>query len=327
MHTQRLTHWATGLFWGTLGVAAESGAADALASDAPLCALGLHAAAALTLGLFAGGPRRRSLFVAAAIVFTLPLLGALGLLWVIVPAWRLRRPIEHDDVIELAMPELDRHAVAPTIATAPIELVLRSGGAPKKRVASVMALRTMDAQQAVPLLRVALSDPHEDVRLLAYAILERREKDLRRRIERARAALAAAPPTAAEASALRALVNAHWELARGGFVSGAIETHTLDAAVSYGHRALLATPDGSLALLLARIRLRQNKAVLALRYLRAAKTLGVARAVLAPLYAEVAFLLRRFDVVGALLAEAGEAPLARPRLASVAEFWNERSET
>ncbi|MEI4920362.1 hypothetical protein Q8G81_32905, partial [Klebsiella pneumoniae] len=92
--------------------------------------------------------------VASALVFTLPLLGALGVLWVVVPAWRLRRPVERDDVIELAVPALDPNAATPTIAAAPIELTLRSGGAAHKRVASVMALRKMDAQQAVPLLRV-----------------------------------------------------------------------------------------------------------------------------------------------------------------------------
>jgi hypothetical protein len=69
--------------------------------------------------------------------------------------------------------------------------------------------------------------------------------------------------------------------------------------------------------------MRRGDAASALRYLRAASALGVATSVLAPLYAEAAFLLRRFDAVAPLLAEAGDA-LARPRLAAVAQFWTGR---
>jgi hypothetical protein len=190
----------------------------------------------------------------------------------------------------------------------------------------------MDAKHAVPLLRVALSDAHEDVRLLAYAILERREKDLRRRIEMALSdleALQAPGETEAalpRAAALRALAELHWELVHGGFVGGELEGPTLEASLRHGHASLLLVADGSLALLLARIRLRQGHANAALRYLRAANSLGVANAALAPLYAEVAFLMRRFERIAPLLAQAGEAPLARPRLAAVAAFWHDRGE-
>jgi hypothetical protein len=77
---------------------------------------------------------------------------------------------------------------------------------------------------------------------------------------------------------------------------------------------------------LSRIQLRALKPGSALRYLRAASSLGVSNAVLAPLYAEAAFLLRRFDAIGPLLAAAGNAPLGRPKLDAVARFWTARED-
>jgi hypothetical protein len=178
-------------------------------------------------------------------------------------------------------------------------------------------------------LRVALGDSHEDVRLLAYAILERREKELRGRIDGLLEDLSSEATQAdadgnKRAAVLKALAVQHWELVHGGFLAGDVEKQTLATAVRYGHEALRLSPDGSLALLLARIQLRNRKPSSAQRYLQAASTLGVANAALAPLYAEVAFLLRRFDAIGPLLSEAGNAPLARPKLDAVARFWTQR---
>jgi hypothetical protein len=60
------------------------------------------------------------------------------------------------------------------------------------RVAAVKALRNMEATRAIPLLRRALGDPSEDVRLLAHAILDRRERNIRAQLEASLAQLDAA---------------------------------------------------------------------------------------------------------------------------------------
>jgi hypothetical protein len=326
-------------------LSAEAGAVLCALRGEQAPAVGLHALSALAFGLWAADGKfmsRPGPFIAACMmVFTIPVLGALGVAFLIVPAWRSQRPAEHDGIVEISLP----HAAAVSgggsalegaqqvrIAPAPIEVVLRSGGAAQKRVASVMTLRRMDAARAVPLLRVALGDTNEDVRLLAYAILERREKELRGRIEvllndlEALQAASAADEDKQRAAVQKALAEQHWELVHGGFVSGDVEKQTLTAAVRYGHEALLHGQDGSLSLLLGRIQLRACKPGSALHYLRAASSLGVANSVLAPLYAEAAFLMRRFDAIGPLLAEAGNAPMARPKLDAVARFWTARED-
>jgi hypothetical protein len=336
--------WMSAL-WLFLALGAELGALLYAAQGQQALAVGLHALSALGFGVWAAEGKvmsRPGPFIAACVmVFTIPVLGALGVALLIVPAWRGQRPAEDDGVVEISLP----HAAADggsgsaqagaqqvRIAPGPIEHVLLTQNVAQKRVASVMTLRRMDAQRAVPLLRVALGDTHEDVRLLAYAILERREKELRGRIEvllsdlEAFQAGSAATEGKQRAAVLKSLAEQHWELVHGGFVSGDVEKQTLSSAVRYGHEALLIAPDGSLSLLLARIQLRARKPGSAQRYLSAASSLGVSNTVLAPLYAETAFLLRRFDVIGPLMAEAGNTPQSRPKLDAVARFWTARED-
>ncbi|HET8935623.1 MAG TPA: hypothetical protein VFN67_19375 [Polyangiales bacterium] len=333
---------ALGLFFA---LSAELGALLCALRSEQALAVGLHALSALGFGAWAADGKVMSrpgvFFATCVMVFTIPILGALGVALLIVPAWRGQRPSEDDGVVEISLPHAaaaggghsaQEGAAQVIVAPAPIEVVLRTQGTAQKRVASVMTLRRMDAQRAVPLLRVALSDKHEDVRLLAYAILERREKELRGRIEvllgdlEALQAGSAAGEGKQRAAVLKALAEQHWELVHGGFVNGDVEKQTLISGVNYGHDSLLLSPDGSLALLLARMQLRARKPGSAQRYLSAAAELGVANSVLAPLYAETAFLLRRFDAVGPLLAEAGNATLARPKLDAVARFWGARED-
>jgi hypothetical protein len=321
--------------WQLAGLLAESSAALLLLGHKPVPALLSHLLAALALGVAAAAgslvQRRAALLVVFALVLSLPVVGSIGVCAVVLPAWRARRPELHDGVLELGMPDYvsaELASVAP-LAEAPIEVTLRRNGSSRSRIEAVMSLRRMEAQRAVPLLRVALGDAHEDVRLLSYAILERREKELRGRIELALhelepAGITAATATRPRAAILKALAELHWELVHAGFASGEQQTATLHTATRYGHAALLAQPDGSLALLLGRMRLRSGDPTGALKYLRAAAALGIASGALAPLYAEAAFLMRRFDVIARLLHHSGDAQATRPGLDAVVRFWANR---
>jgi hypothetical protein len=260
------------------------------------------------------------------LVLSLPVLGVIGTALVVLPAWASRRAEQDDNVLEIGLPVTDDSGSDDMERqdAEPIEKVLCCGAA-AHRVDAVMSLRRMSAERALPLLRVALLDPSEEVRLLAYAIIERREKELRGQIEQALQALEAqtASPTPQRRAALhKTLAERHWELAHGQFVSGELLRTALDLATRHGHASLAAQPDGALAVLLGRVRLRASDATGALRYLRAAAALGVDDCVLAPLYAEAAFLLRRFRSVRPLLARASRSANARPRLEPILRFWN-----
>jgi len=229
-------------------------------------------------------------------------------------------------VVELDLPGVpeDDEPVAVRSGVVPIRSVLEVAPSVRLRVEAVMALRRMDAKQAVPLLRLAFSDPSEDVRLLAFAILERREKALRSRIQLGLRELdngGVSLPVSTRARLRRRLAQDHWELVYGGFVTGDSESRVLEAAEAHAEGALESKFVGATALLLARILLRQRRADRARACLERAESEGVPGAACAPLLAEAAFVARRFGEVPGHLARVPRAQLQRAGLLPLAEFW------
>jgi hypothetical protein len=265
---------------------------------------------------------------AAVLVLTLPVVGAALLAFVAWPSWRRRPESSGAALVEVALPDGSGDIDEPPLARAPearpIRELLRDATSADERVRAVMALRHMDARRAVPLLKLAFSHPSEDVRLLAFAILERREKRLRagiRALERRLAQLESrSRPLPCEQTRWRAqchrrLAQYYWELCYGGFVSGDLEIEALERAARYALAADAEQGDAATALLLARIHLRQRKATEAWHCLERAELAGAHR--------EAAYALRRFDEIPRLLRRMERPELCRPDLAEVAQFWTE----
>ncbi len=339
MHPNRNNWWSVGLVAAlTLALGSQVAALLMISAGRMLHAVAWHLVAALASALagfraaVGGGADARPQFaavVAFSFALTLPVLGLLGLVWVLLPHWVSARRKDEDRVLELELPEFhetEQIGVDAEGGVSTIEDELSEGRPVEQRVRSVMALRRMDPQRAVPLLRVALADPSEDVRLLAYAILERREKQIRRRITQALASLRSGAATrlgdTERAVVVRGLANDHWELVYGGFSEGEGERLNLEQAAKWADEALHARFDGTLAILLARVRLKQGRAAEAWQLIVAAERGGVATDVCAPLLAEAAFLLREFECIPRLLAHVDGNPLRAPRLQPVARFWN-----
>jgi len=223
-----------------------------------------------------------------------------------------------------------RAASRPFSSAAPlrsIQQVLRESSSAEERVGAVMALRHMDVRRAVPLLRQAFAHESEDVRLLAFAILERREKRLRARIQAAESQLKrassqpATEPSERAARWHRRLGRDHWELVYGGFVSGDLEPAVLGKAREHLERAVALEPEPGPLRLLGRICLRQRDPAAARAWLARARDAGAAAATLAPWLAEAAWQERRFGEVAAILRSVPRAALRRPELDAVAAFW------
>jgi hypothetical protein len=177
---------------------------------------------------------------------------------------------------------------------------LRAGGprtpsGARPASARVAAARGRDDPGAIALLRGALADPEEDVRLVAHAVLESKHRGAYRRLHELTGELATAP--AARCATLhRRLAAEHWELARTGLAEGDCLVHALDRARHHAQLALAEDPDQpSLWLLLARTALYRGTAEQAEAALIRALALGLPPVIAAPYLAEAAFLQRRFD--------------------------------
>jgi hypothetical protein len=268
---------------------------------------------------------------AALLTFCLPGVGAAILAFVAWPSFLKERAAERAAIVEVPLPDGSSLAAGQRPFSAaparPIQQVLRESSSAEERVRAVMALRNMDARRAVPLLRQAFAHESEDVRLLAFAILERREKRLRARIQAAESQLKRAtsqPTTAPSERAVRwhrRLGRDHWELVYGGFVSFDLEPAVLAKASEHLARTVAIEPDAGLLVLLGRICLRQRDPQGARAWLARASQAGAPTATLAPWLAEAAWQERRFADVATILRSAPRAALRRPGLDAVASFW------
>lgn len=269
--------------------------------------------------------RRVCALAVALLVWSLPCGGALVFVWVLLPALRRLRAGAESPWLELDFPH-DESGTFEPVPVWPIEQLLRESSDVDVRFAAVQSLRTMDAVRAVPLLRLALRDTSEDVRLLAFAILDRREQGIRRLLAdmldaRNTEEAKRAPSFARLAEIEAALAHGYWELCYADFAIGDAARRSLDSAARHAARALELSPRGATAVLLARIRLRLGQLEAVRDPLKKAEHLGVARAVTAPLFAELSFRERRFELVRPYLERVPRAHRAKPGLAPVSAFW------
>jgi hypothetical protein len=296
-----------------------------LAAHAGLCLL-----FSLALpGLLPQRLRQRSLglFVFLGTVF-MPVLGMLGLLACIVPVLRQQGA--------LADPSGGwQHARSPHLPGKPAQRPgsstalskgsdlagpLQHATDPGKRICALIATLSLDGQQAVPLLRLALKDPDDEVRLLAYALLNRKEKAVEARMREQHVWSAGDMP---ERLFLRhkALAHDYWELAHLGDPHGDALVSLCGRAHEHVQAALKLRPhDGGLQFLAGQILLVQMQFDAASEAFRAAQRCGIDARQSAAMLAEIAFRRQRYADVPRHLAQAGSGgrQFALDRLSS---YW------
>jgi hypothetical protein len=260
-----------------ISLAASALAAEAVAAllvvDAPspagvAVAVVLHAAGVLAtvrlldstaigLGLSPVTP------LAAVTAIFLPVIGPIGLALLVRAVGRGARAAGvalPPTITELpALPAAAPDAAGETLGQGAIAARLRFAPDSDARVRAVLATRRLDGARAVPLLREALRDRQEDVRLLAYALLEDRERQADATVRGLIAALADAPPTQAAALHDR-LANAYWEMCYQELVAGELESFALGQVIEHLDAAAAAGASAARWLLRARVLLRRGDA-------------------------------------------------------------------
>lgn len=199
------------------------------------------------------------------------------------------------------------------------------------RMTALLAMQSMPARTVSPLLQSMLADPLDDIRLLAYGILDNREKGLTQRILAERAKLDGKSQPAVTGDqrrvANKALAELYSELIYEHLVKGDVYRNAADQADAYAKAALDADPaDASLWRLRGRLALDQHNLDAADEMLQRAIDCGFPRERMLPYLAEVAFLRRDYPRVRRLLAEVeqyGTLPTLRP----VLDYWRLPHET
>ncbi|MET0340402.1 MAG: hypothetical protein ABW252_05340 [Polyangiales bacterium] len=309
----------------------------ALWSEHVATAAVLHVAAlgGLTLGVYrwlAHLPRRQAAaaaVTAAGIAGAVPGLGLIGLLLVALPRWSKTGQASGPRFVERAMPSFSEEALNARSMAMPTLDPLSPAADVEARVTAVKSLRNMEATRAIPLLRRALADPAEDVRLLAHAILDRRERGVRADLEASLAQLEALRAQHPEGSGAErhvhvALASHFWELAYAGFVGGDGARAVLQKAAQHAIAGATHPGERATALIAIRAYLKLGELDRAAQTITWAREIGIPGPQLASLAAELAFLQRRFSQIDDELAALSPLSSRQPYVAQVMRFWGER---
>jgi hypothetical protein len=317
-------------------------------SGAALCwLLGGHlaisaAAALLFQAMLPAGLQRQQ---ASGVLFgftlavCMPALGVLGLFGCVLPALRLRpapataaiRTHRHPAALLAAAGAGVPQARPDSAGPRPVSQ--RDGSAVARR--AVVATLTLETPAAAKVLRRALKDPNDEVRLLAHGLLSRREHAIESRIRGALARLAQEPAGAPgqQASLHRALAFAFWELAglspandsSARMLRARAREHALCARQAHAGDATAGThahaaEDGEIAYLLGRIALQDGDAATARHAFDQALHAGMPASRVAPFLAEIAF---RHADPAALEAsvDAWQSVGNRPRVGAALRHW------
>lgn len=295
--------------------------------------IGACAVAALSLRallpMAQASARRAELGFLFCLAFFMPALGTLGLL-VAILAERMhdRAPPKPKRSITVQIPELPHQPVQvsdrPQYGDGALSALLRYSPNPDRRLSAVLAARRLRDARDVEVLRLALTDPVDDVRLLAYSILDRKEQAFNARLKRLGAQLEAPSLEPQQRARLRKRrAQTLFEMIHLDLAQGEVQTYLLSEARREIDAALQDTPEDREALfLLGTIALLQNDLQTAEMALLRAQVQGMALEKVLPYLAEAAFQGRRFSMVMHYLRAV--SPLyfrTQPRLGGIAAFW------
>ncbi|MGE0624005.1 MAG: hypothetical protein AB7I04_06185 [Pseudomonadales bacterium] len=314
-----------------LGAALGGGTLALIVLEAPSAALTTHLAGVLPGGwglwlwLRATGSRQRGLLpLTVGITACIPGFGLLAL--PVAAAYGAREPVREaaDNTLVVEVPRLPFKPLAfdqtLSFSRGGLFEVLERSSDTDKQIVAVMATTRMKAKQAVPLLKVAMRDEEDDVRLLAYSIKDRKESEINGRIKRLLQVLEQPALSERErASTERSLAFLYWELIYLDLAEGDIREFFLNQVVERARSALDALSYGPLSVLLARACMEQGDYRGASDALDAAEAAGVERLGLAPYRAEIAFHEGRYDEVRRRLLEIGTSP--HESLREVLGYW------
>lgn len=265
-----------------------------------------------------------SLVLPFCLAFCIPLVGPLGLLLSVVPALYRPRQRKPRPWRALGVPALPFRPPGQTqklmFSDGGLQDVLRHSPDPDQRLTALVATRRMRGKDAIPVLKLALRDPSDEVRLLAYSMLDQRESRINQRIEATLAKLAEAAPSQ-RGELFGTLARWYWELAYLGLAQGSVLDHVLDQAGQYVEQALANGGGFALRLLAGRIALAQGRLDRAEEQLLLAERAGIAAERLLPFRAELAFSQRRYQEIPGLLARLPAEMLQRPPFAALARYW------
>lgn len=277
-------------------------------------------------------PRWAILLLMTVSSYAVPVAGFVGVVVCAMVLRLHRKPAKHVAFEAVYMPEFDQHQHRQTrFRHAGLRSFLGNNQAPvESRMRAMAALQYTPGRTASPLLRSSLSDPSEDLRLLAYGMLDTLEKRINSAIDTELDALQSAQaaegkdtPGPRTLEAAQRLSDLHWELIYQELVQGDLREHAIGQSLRYCEQVLQAQPEHA-QLYLRRGRLLHEQGHLAeadAAYTRA-RAVGAPATRVLPYQAELCFDRKDFQQARALVREL-KTWNALPRLQPMVDYWGQ----
>lgn len=292
----------------------------------------LHAGVSLLLALFAWrvlpekfrNPRLPVLALLFSFSFFIPVLGLLGMLAAVFLSMYRRRSFVAQPFAKLSLPEfvLSLHETDAKFSQGGIKSRLAQPSVPtQQRLQALLALQGMPARVSSPMLHDMLGDTSDDIRLVAYGLLDGREKKINAEIHRELVKLKTAKGSDMRLIGQRYLAELYWELVYDGLAQGDLRDHALRQALSYTNDALLLAPlDTGLWFLKGRILLETKMYGDAYQIFGMAIAHGFPESRVLPYIVEIAFNRRDYRTVRDLLSRISILQVT-PKMKGAIRFW------
>lgn len=256
----------------------------------------------------------------------LPGLGAISLLTTLfvlskLPAVNRRQPWRTVEFPSLSVRKRPQNAELP-YGDGGLLGVVRYASDPQRRMDALLSTQQLPARESVPILQTALKDSVDEVRLLAYSMLDRMELKINARITELREALDGAGQELA-AQLHHKLAEQYWELADSGLAQGDVRRHMVATAQKHAEESVVLESHNAQAhILLGRVHVEQHGLDEAEQHLETAVVQGMAPSEVAVLMADLAFRRRDFRATRSALRKADALSLRTPPLSQVATLWH-----
>jgi polysaccharide biosynthesis protein PelE len=193
------------------------------------------------------------------------------------------------------------------------------------RMQSLLTLQVVPSGVANPILESLLGDKSDDVRLVAFGMLDAAEKKLSVQIHRAQKNLEKSLSRKARYDCYRHLAELHLELVRSALVQGEMRKHVLSEALQclVGAMSLQAEQEAGMLFLEGRIFFAHDATEFSEAAFKSAMRFGQSEASVLPYLAELAFNRRDLDQVREYMRRLMPLQVS-PRTDTIIDLWTGR---
>jgi len=261
-----------------------------------------------------------SLLFVSSISFCMPVVGMVGLVFSLILALKLSKPTKEYEwrtVEELTLPSSPAEPNNLLYGSAALRGIISFNHDEEQRISAVNAIRFLPKKEGIPLLKIAINDLSDDVRLLAYSSLDKIEFSLNEAIEQQQKIFVMKP----SAKVAHQIAQYYWELYYLGLADSPLKDHYLVKARESLIKASELEDLPKVNLLLGKVLLAEQSYYNAIQSLELALEGGLLIKQVAPYLAEAAFMMKNYKKVREYIQYLPNQ--THDSLGELREFWSE----